>query len=83
MAQCGVGPRSPRLGVVTEFDDDRGLGSVLGDDGRRYPFHCATIVDGTRRIDIGTRVAFAVVPGHGGRYEARSIVGIGPLPHDP
>jgi cold shock CspA family protein len=68
--------------VVTEFDDDRGLGSVLDDDGRRYPFHCATIVDGTRTVEVGMRVAFAVVPGHRGRYEARSITGIGSPPHD-
>jgi cold shock CspA family protein len=77
VAQTRLGPRSPRTGVVTEFDDDRGLGSVLGDDGQHYRFHCAAVVDGTRTIAVGTRVVFAVAPGHGGRYEARSIIDIG------
>ena len=77
MTQPRLGPRAPRTGVVSEFDEDRGLGSVLGDDGHRYRFHCAAIVDGTRTVEVGTRVAFAVAAGHGGHYEARSIVGIG------
>ena len=64
---------APRTGVVVEFDDPRGLGTVLGDDGRRYPFHCAAIADGTRTVEVGAHVVFAVVAGHRGRDEAQSI----------
>ncbi len=71
------GPRVPRTGTVVEFDEPRGLGAVLDDDGRRYRFHCAAIADGTRTIGVGARVAFAVVPGHLGRDEAHAIL---PLP---
>jgi cold shock CspA family protein len=66
--------------VVTEFDDPRGLGTVLGDDGGRYSFHCSALADGTRTVVVGTRVAFAVAAGHGGRDEARSLVTIQPAP---
>jgi cold shock CspA family protein len=38
------------------------------------PFHCTAIADGTRRIDVGRRVAFAVAPGNLGRWEATAIV---------
>jgi cold shock CspA family protein len=67
------GPRAPRIGVVGEFDEPRGLGLVHGDDGRVYPFHCTALADGTRRVEVGTRVVFAVAPGHRGRYEARAV----------
>jgi cold shock protein len=61
------------LGRVVEFDDDRGLGVVEGDDGNRYPFHCTAIVDGTRTIPFGAQVEFEVVAGPIGRYEAASV----------
>lgn len=67
------GPRAPVTGVVAEFDDRRGLGWVQGDDGRRYRFHCTAVADGSRSVAVGARVAFAVVPGHAGRYEARAL----------
>jgi len=69
-----VRPRAVRTGVVAEFDDPRGLGTVLGDDGRRYPFHCTAVADGTRRIDVGAPVVFVTGSGHLGRLEARHIV---------
>lgn len=59
-------------GVVTEFDEHRGLGTVEA-DGQRYPFHCTAIADGTRTIDVGAEVSFAVVPGLGGRWEASAV----------
>jgi cold shock CspA family protein len=65
--------RTIHTGVVHEFDDPRGLGTVLGDDGRRYGFHCTAIADGTRHIDVGARVTFILVAGHLGRVEARDI----------
>lgn len=60
-------------GRVTAFDDGRGLGEITTDDGAVYPFHCTAIADGSRTIRIGTRVGFAVVAGHGGRWEAAAV----------
>jgi CspA family cold shock protein len=59
-------------GRVTEFDEPRGWGTVEA-GGREYPFHCTQIADGTRTIDVGTEVAFAVEPAFGGRWEARAV----------
>jgi cold shock CspA family protein len=67
-------PRGIRTGVVDEFDEPRGLGNVMGDDGRRYPFHCTAVADGSRRIEVGMRVAFLLAAGHLGRVEAGQIV---------
>lgn len=59
-------------GVVTEFDDPRGLGTIEA-GGQAYPFHCTAIADGTRTIEVGTSVAFAVRPGLMGRWEATAV----------
>ena len=59
-------------GVVTEFDEDRGLGTVEG-AGVSYPFHCTAILDGTRKIDVGAKVTFEVRPAGMGRWEAAAI----------
>lgn len=64
----------PRHGRVTSFDARRGLGTVTDDDAGEFSFHATAVADGSRRIDEGTAVIFAVVPGNGGRYEARSLV---------
>ena len=47
------------LGTVTAFDLDAGLGTVRGDDGVDYLFHCVEIADGTRTIDVGVPVGFS------------------------
>jgi cold shock CspA family protein len=77
MSRARGGPRAPRVGVVSEFDDPRGLGAVLDDDGRSYPFHCTALADGTRHVEVGARVVFVVAPGHRGRYEARAVRTLG------
>jgi cold shock CspA family protein len=59
-------------GVVSEFDDDVGLGTITSGEGAAYPFHCTQIADGTRTIAVGTAVTFAVI-GRLGRYEASDI----------
>lgn len=51
-----------RIGSVDEFDDARGLGWVLDSAGRRWPFHCVSIVDGTRTIPVGIQVEFELAP---------------------
>lgn len=62
-----------RSGTVASFDEDRGLGTIAGDDGAEYPFHCTGIADGTRTIEEGAVVRFDVVAGRLGRWEAWSI----------
>jgi cold shock CspA family protein len=66
----------PLLGRVASFDPARGLGTVEDDEGTAYGFHATAIADGTRRIDVGTAVAFTVAPGHGGRDEIRALVSL-------
>lgn len=60
-------------GTVVEFDDHKGYGVVERDGGGRHPFHCTAIADGTRTIEVGAKVAFVVVAGRLGRWEAADI----------
>jgi cold shock CspA family protein len=60
-------------GVVSEFDERRGLGTVTAADGTTYPFHATCIAGGTRTITTGAEVDFAVVPGNLGRWEAADL----------
>ena len=45
-------------GVVTEFSDPSGLGVITDERGRHWPFHCVSLEDGTRTVEIGVRVSF-------------------------
>jgi cold shock CspA family protein len=67
-----------RLGVVHEFDAERGLGTVAS-DGEVWTFHCTAIADGSRHIDTGVPVAFLVVPSLGGALEAREVRKLAPM----
>lgn len=58
-------------GVVSEFDESKGLGAVTGSDGRTYRFHCLEIADGTRTIDVDQRVTFQLLPRFGELQAAR------------
>jgi cold shock CspA family protein len=58
---------------VVSFDARRGWGTVADTEGAEFEFHATAIVGGSRRIDAGASVAFSVVPGHRGRYEARGL----------
>jgi cold shock CspA family protein len=60
-------------GTVGAFDESEGFGTLHDGDGREFFFHCTQIVDGSRRIDVGTEVTFEVVAGHRGRYEAVAV----------
>ena len=67
-------PSGPVRGRVDSFDDPRGYGTVVGDDGGGpWFFHCTAIADGTRKIDVGAIVQFVDRPGHLGRWEATHI----------
>ena len=65
--------REPRLGKVTRFDEDRGLGEILADDGSSLVFHCTSIANRQRRIPQGARVTFSTAPGHLGELEAVGV----------
>jgi len=45
-------------GVVSEFSDPSGLGVITDENGRQWPFHCVSLEDGTRSVEIGVRVSF-------------------------
>jgi cold shock CspA family protein len=68
----------PRVGTVSAFDEERGLGEVRDDDGLELGFHCSAIVDGSRTIEVGARVAYVVAASHRGLMEARSLVALTP-----
>ena len=59
-------------GSVTEFDDALGLGVITSDDGTAFGFHCVSIADGSRTIEVGTPVSFGVLLKLG-RREAADI----------
>jgi cold shock CspA family protein len=63
----------PGTGVISSFDEPRGLGVITTSIGEELPFHCTAIADGTRTISVGERVRFQVVPGRLGRWEATRI----------
>jgi cold shock CspA family protein len=60
-------------GTVVSFDEHRGDGYLRTDDGRELWFHCTAIADGTRKIDQGTKVRFAIQPGLPGQWEAARV----------
>jgi cold shock CspA family protein len=64
--------RGDGTGVVAAFDVAVGLGEIRADDAAMVPFHCIAINDGSRRIEVGTRVRFHYLAKLG-RYEATAI----------
>ncbi len=64
-------------GTVAAFDEHKGLGTVRADDGRELPFHCTSIADGSRTVEVGARVAFSVGARHRGRWEAVDVAELG------
>jgi len=60
-------------GVVDDFDPERGDGHLLGDDGRRYYFHCVNIADGSRTIRVGASARARRCVGHLGRDEVTEV----------
>jgi len=63
---------SRNFGTVSSFDERRGLGEVTDEAGHAWPFHCAEISDGSRRIDVGQRVSF-ITKFHVAREEAFEV----------
>lgn len=57
------------LGIVASFDDHRGDGEIVSDQGERLYFHCVSLSDGSRSIAVGTRITGGRSAGHRGRDE--------------
>jgi cold shock CspA family protein len=74
---------APHVGVVSAFDDQRGLGTVEEASGSSFDFHCTAITGGTRHIDVGTTVLFVLHPGHLGRIEASEVQPLGEVSSRP
>ncbi|MFZ4113215.1 MAG: hypothetical protein ACOYKG_08555 [Ilumatobacteraceae bacterium] len=45
-------------GTVTAFNDAHGLGEITDSASVVWPFHCVSIADGSRTIDLGQTVTF-------------------------
>lgn len=60
------------IGTVAHFDRAAGTGTITGDDGASYPFHCIEIADGSRVVADGARVEFGLLAKFG-RYQAAAI----------
>jgi CspA family cold shock protein len=61
-------------GTVVAYDDHKGYGTVRSeDDGTELFFHCTSIADGTRTIEVGAAVEYEVVAGRLGRWEAAAV----------
>ena len=76
MTQMASGPSVAGTvrGRVDSFDDPEGYGTVTATDPEgTWFFHCTAIADGTRTVEVGAEVAFEVVPGRLGRFEATDL----------
>ena len=62
---------------MVAFDPDRGLGTVRDDGGSELAFHCTALADGTRSVEVGTRVVYVIAAGHRGLVEARGLATLG------
>lgn len=74
MSRAPVRLSGVREGTVERFDTARGLGIVAQADGERFGFHCVELADGSRQVEAGARVVFALGTGHAGALEARRLV---------
>ena len=45
-------------GIVTAFNDAHGLGEITDSASVVWPFHCVSIADGSRTIEVGRTVMF-------------------------
>jgi cold shock CspA family protein len=71
---CSDGRPSRRLrGRVHRFDERRGVGEIVSEDGKTFAFHSTAIEGGGRRIAVETPVEFDVEAGLPGRWEAARI----------
>jgi hypothetical protein len=62
------------LGIIEDFDEQRGDGRLRDGEGHEYYFHCVTIADGTRTIPLGARAHARRAVGHLGHDEAVDVM---------
>lgn len=62
-------------GIVVDFDDVRGDGTLRAGDEFFY-FHCVAIADGTRTIPVGRMARGQRCVGHLGRDEVTAVTAI-------
>jgi cold shock CspA family protein len=62
------------LATVEAFNDARGDGVLVSDSGESFYFHCVSIANGSRHVDIGDRVQATRRVGHLGCDEADGLV---------
>ena len=60
-------------GVIASFDDRRGDGALIVDDGEQLYFHCLSLADGTRTIGVGVRARGRRVVGRLGHDEVGDL----------
>jgi cold shock CspA family protein len=60
------------IATVTAFDDHVGVGRVVTESGSEHSFHCVSIADGSRTIDVG-RVVEVDLVARLGRWEAQRL----------
>jgi cold shock CspA family protein len=60
-------------GRVSSFDERRGVGEIVSEDGRTFGFHSTAIAGGGRRVAEQAAVEFDVEAGLLGRWEAARI----------
>jgi cold shock CspA family protein len=60
-------------GRVAAFDERRGVGEFVTDEGEALFLHCVSIGDGSRTIDVGARASAQRAVGHRGRDEAVAV----------
>ncbi|HVB71162.1 MAG TPA: hypothetical protein VND83_06640 [Acidimicrobiales bacterium] len=63
-------------GRVASFDEQRGDGEFVTDNGERFYFHCLDIADGSRSIRVGVRADAERAVGHRGRDDAVNVVAV-------
>ncbi|HEY5266268.1 MAG TPA: hypothetical protein VIJ40_05580 [Acidimicrobiales bacterium] len=61
------------VGVVGAFNELRGDGVIVSDAGESLYFHCVSILDGSRTIDVGTVVVGNRRVGHLGSDEIDAV----------
>lgn len=60
-------------GAIEGFDDRRGDGFLVSDDGQRFYFHCVNIANGTRTVPNGVRATAQRWVGHLGHDDAIDV----------
>jgi cold shock CspA family protein len=63
-------------GRIASFDERRGDGTFLADDGHPFYFHCVDIRDGSRMITPGVRASGERRVGRLGRDEVANVAAL-------